>query len=242
VITTPTVLILGAGASCPYGFPTARELKTLICEAFSHPTAKAGQFLGANTSHSPDEFFEFRDAFLKTGQSSVDAFLEHRREFLEVGKLAMAYCLIPYEDERRLYQPDENRGRDWYGYLSEKLNATFEEFGNNKLSIITFNYDRSLEHFLLNSLHNSHGKKFDECAETLAKIPIIHVYGQLSTCSYSAYPLQGYNQYRPDPDRLINVGAASGITLLHEEESGKAEKARKVLRVAKRVCFLAIIR
>jgi hypothetical protein len=79
---------------------------------------------------------EFRDAFLKSGQSAVDAFLEHRPEFLEVGTLAMAFCLIPFEDEKRLYQPDERRGGDWYGYLSEKLNSTFEEFGNNKLSII----------------------------------------------------------------------------------------------------------
>jgi hypothetical protein len=135
VITTPTVLILGAGASCPYSFPTAKELKILICEAFSHPTAKACQFLGANTDHSPDKFFEFRDAFSKSGQSSVDAFLEHRPDFLDVGKLAIAYCLIPFEDEARLYRPDETRGSDWYGYLSEKLNAIFEEFGNNKLSI-----------------------------------------------------------------------------------------------------------
>jgi hypothetical protein len=237
VITTPTVLTLGAGASCPYGFPTAKELKALICEAFPHPTAKACQFLGENTPHSSDKFFEFRDAFLKSGQSSVDAFLEHRPDFLEVGKLAIAYCLIPFEAEGKLYRIDESRGGDWYGHLSEKLNSTFEEFGNNKLSIITFNYDRSLEHYLLNSLHYSHGKEFADCAETLPKIPIIHVYGQLGTVNYS-YPLEQYNQYRPDPDRLINVGAARGITLLHEEDSGGAEAAREVLRVAERVCFL----
>jgi hypothetical protein len=238
VITTPTVLILGAGASCPYGFPTAKELKILICKTFKNPTATACQFLGNNTEYSPDEFFEFREAFLRSNKSSVDAFLEYRPDFLEVGRLAIAYSLIPFEDETKLYRPDESRGGDWYGYLCDKLSSSFEEFGNNKLSIITFNYDRSLEHCLLNSLHYSHNKEFDECAQTLAKIPIIHVYGQLSTCSYSSYPLQCYNQYRPDRDRLINVGAARGITLLHEEESGEAEAARKVLEAAKRVCFL----
>jgi len=35
VITTPTVLVLGAGASAPYGFPTALELKQKICNAFA---------------------------------------------------------------------------------------------------------------------------------------------------------------------------------------------------------------
>jgi hypothetical protein len=104
MITTPTVLILGAGASCPYGFPTANGLKDDIREAFSHPTTKGSQLLSGKSGYSPDEFFEFRDAFLKSGRSSVDSFLEHRPKFLDVGKLAIAYCLIPYEDEAKLYR------------------------------------------------------------------------------------------------------------------------------------------
>jgi hypothetical protein len=40
----------------------------------------------------------------------VDAFLERRPEFLGVGKLAIAYCLIPLEDEAKLYQPTSSRG------------------------------------------------------------------------------------------------------------------------------------
>ena len=50
---------------------------------------------------------------------------------------------MPFETEEKLYHPDPQRGGDWYEYLSGKLNSSFEEFGENKLSIITFNYDRS---------------------------------------------------------------------------------------------------
>jgi hypothetical protein len=202
VITTPTVLVLGAGASYPYGFPTAKELKGLICETFSHREAPASRLLGDNSDYSPDEFFGFREAFLKSGQPSVDAFLERRPSFLGVGKLAIAYCLIPFEDEAKLYRPDFLRGGDWYEYLSVKLSSSFEEFGNNKLSIITFNYDRSLEQYLLNSLVNLHGRTFDECAKTLAKIPIIHVYGQLGE---HPYPQKGCYEYRPHREQFINV-------------------------------------
>jgi NAD-dependent SIR2 family protein deacetylase len=241
VITTPTVLVLGAGASYPYGFPTAKGLKELICEQFSSTNARASQFLSflnpEGSNYAPEEFFQFREAFLKSGQPSVDAFLERRPEFLDVGKLAIAFCLMPFEKEANLYYPDPSRGGNWYEYLSVKLNSSFEEFGQNKVSIITFNYDRSLEHYLLNSLINLHGKTRDECAEALAQIPIVHVYGQLGE---RAYPQQGSQMYRPDQvehPRYVET-AAAGIRLYHEEAEAASTSARELLSRAKRICFL----
>jgi hypothetical protein len=233
MITTPTVLVLGAGASCPYGFPTAKKLKVLICEAFASKTSPPSIFLSEDCNFAPEQFFQFKEAFLRSGQPSVDAFLERRPEFLDVGKLAIAFCLMPFEIEEKLYHPD---GKDWYEYLSVKLNSSFEEFGENKLSIITFNYDRSLEHYLLNSLMNLHGKTRDECASALEKIPIVHVYGQLGA---QPYPKQGPHQYRPDRvEYFIYVKtAAAGIKLYHEEAE-TAARAQELLRGAKRICFL----
>jgi hypothetical protein len=185
MISIPTVLVLGAGASLPYGFPTAKELEELICDAFASRTKKASLLLGGDESkYAPNQFFEFREAFLRS-PLSIDAFFQRRPEFLEVGKLAIAYCLIPFEDEANLYRRDRDlRGGNWYKYLAGKLDSQFEEFGDNKLSIITFNYDQSLEYYLLNSLLYSHGKKRDECANALTKIPIVHVYGQLGEKPY----------------------------------------------------------
>jgi hypothetical protein len=241
VITTPTALVLGAGASYPYGFPTAKGLKELICEQFSSARSKASQLLSClnpeGTGFAPDEFEKFSQAFLKSGQPSVDAFLERRPEFLGVGKLAIAFCLMPFETEEKLYRPDSNRGGDWYEYLSVKLNSSFEEFGENKLSITTFNYDRSLEHYLLNSLVNLHGKTRDECVKALAKIPIVHVYGQLGE---RPYPQQGSQIYRPDlmeHPRYVET-AAAGIKLYHEEAEAASASARELLKNAKRICFL----
>jgi len=187
---------------------------------------------------NPSQFFEFREAFWKSGVPSVDAFLERRTEFLNVGKLAIAYCLIPFEHEASLYRPSAHSG-DWYEHLSEKLNASFDEFGDNKLSIITFNYDRSLEHYLFTSLRNLHGKSVDDCIEKLAKVPIIHVYGQLGTIPY---PQRGCREYLPlggDESKVRDavLDAAHGITLLHEKASDLAG-ARKLLAAAKLICFL----
>jgi hypothetical protein len=237
MIATSTVLVLGAGASYPYGFPTAEGLKELICEEFSSPSANASEFLSNESQYTPEEFFQFREAFLRSAPS-IDAFLQRRPNFMGVGKLAIAYCLMPIENEANLYQPDRNlRGGNWYKYLAGKLDSAFEEFGNNKLSIITFNYDRSLEHYLLNYLLNLHGKSRDECANALEKIPIVHVYGQLGA---TPYPKQGSQQYRPDQvEYFIYVKtAADGIKLYHEEAETASTRARELLIGAKRVCFL----
>ena len=228
-------MVLGAGASYPYWFPTAKELKNRICEAFSDPNTAGSRLLGGRNA---SQFVEFREAFWKSGVPSVEAFLERRTEFLEVGKLAIAYCLIPYEHEANLYHPREQAG-DWYEYLSGKLNASFDEFGNNKLSIITFNYDRSLEHYLFTSLRSLHGRSIDDCLEKLAKVPIIHVFGQLGTIQY---PQRGCREYLPlggDEGKVRDavLDAAAGITLLHQEASDLNE-ARKLLGAAERVCFL----
>jgi hypothetical protein len=217
-------LVLGAGASYPYNFPTAEELKGLICATLPNPTAISGRLRGDYPDYSAEKFFEFREAFLKSGQPSVDAFLERRPNFLGVGKFAIAYCLIPFEDEDKLYRPNPSRGGDWYEHLSDKLNSSFEDFGRNKLAIITFNYDRSLEHYLLNSLHYLHGKPFDECAIALAQIPIIHIYGQLGE---PPYPQKGCWEYRPNREGVPNVQrAAAGITLYHEEQRVKFSRQR----------------
>lgn len=128
MITTLTVLVLGAGASCPYGFPTAKQLKDHICEVFASNTP-AIRILGDIVAPA-EKFLEFREAFWKSGTPSVDAFLKGRPEFLDVGKFAIAYCLIPFESEANLFTPPADSGH-WYEYLSERLNPSFDEFEHN---------------------------------------------------------------------------------------------------------------
>ena len=238
MITIPTVLILGAGASCPYGFPTAKQLKRLICQAFSDPETPSSLLLSNLHGRPSRNFFEFTEAFRKSGVPSVDAFLLHRTDFLEAGKLAIAYCLIPFENEASLYIPSAP-AEDWYEYLSERLNVSFENFGKNALSIITFNYDRSLEHYLFTSLQNLFGRSVDECIKKLAEIPIIHVYGQLGTVPYPQHGCRPYEPLGGDvrKDRDTVLDAAHGITLLHERESDLRE-AHDLLAAARTICFL----
>jgi len=85
MITKNTVLILGAGASQPYGFPTARDLKQKVLRydfeniiSSGNPGPLWGYLLDSFTE---DMCLKFSTALKSSGKQSVDAFLEHRDEF-----------------------------------------------------------------------------------------------------------------------------------------------------------------
>lgn len=181
MITRPTVLILGAGASSAYDFPIGNGLVSKIISNL-RPLSK-NETRGSNDwvpflinefGLTEQEIYDFQE-YLKYSRISIDLFLEYRPEFLRIGKLAIALGLISSELESKLF----NASRNWLDYLRNKLIAPFNEFGENKLSIITFNYDRSLEQYLFKVLKNTYGKSDDECAKQIEKIPIIHVHGRL---------------------------------------------------------------
>ena len=155
MITTPIVLILGAGASAPYGFPIGDRLRKLILANLTHTSRKIIQPI-VELGFTAQEIDTFRQAFDKSQQPSIDAFLEHRSDdYMEIGKLAIAATLIPFEREHLLLDQSSNDanhvflGDPWYQYLIERLTTKDpDHFRNHKLSIITFNYDRSLEYSL----------------------------------------------------------------------------------------------
>jgi hypothetical protein len=104
LFTTDTVLILGAGASIPYGFPSGADLVIRICAR----GAGAYRAFGIEEQQAA----EFIQALRASEQPSVDAFLEHRPNFMHVGMVAIAATLVECEQEANLRKPGE-----WYGYL-----------------------------------------------------------------------------------------------------------------------------
>lgn len=163
MIRKKTVLVLGAGASQPYGYPTGKQLRSNIisnCSVLTNPGALGKQL--ANMGYSNDQIWNFCREFHRTTNKSIDAFLERRPEFMELGKVAIAQELIRCESEYTLFNPNE-----WYSHLLNKLEIDSEDFVPNMLSVVSFNYDRSLECCLFNRLKGSLGISDSECAEKL---------------------------------------------------------------------------
>lgn len=96
MIEVPTTLVLGAGASMDFGFPSGQRLLLDVVSALASPTSGLSQVLG-QIGIEQSVTAEFREALILSRPPSVDVLLETREEFLKVGKASIAASLIPHE-------------------------------------------------------------------------------------------------------------------------------------------------
>jgi hypothetical protein len=185
------------------------------------------------------EFDSFLNTLARSGKLSIDAFLEHNRKFLEMGKLAIAGVLLPLEVEERLFTFDSS---NWYKLLFSQLNTQFEDFASNALSIISFNYDRSLEHFLVTALTNSYpNKPYAECFGQVQSLPIVHLHGTLGQFPMHEGDISGgARKYTPRALQFDLRNSAKQIRIIHEEvEKDPAfATAKTLLSEAEVIAFL----
>lgn len=239
MITKPTVLILGAGAGVPYGFPSGQGLMEETLDEL-RPDKRSELF---NTlikfDIKCDEIDEFYRNLSQSGMLSVDAFLEHQTKFMRAGRLAITLILSLYEDEKKLFSP-EIRGKSWHEYLWNKLNAPFDDFDKNRLSIITFNYDRSIEHYLITVMMRLYGKSEEDCGKALNKIPIIHVHGKLGALPWQESEEELVRSYNPGiyHDQIENISEQIIVIPEQEVTSGEFRESYKIMDSASEIYFL----
>ena len=231
------VLVLGPGASKPYGFPTGPELIKRIMDMLegSGPTVK----LLERTGFKWREIRLFCNALYHSGLTQIDAFLENNPKYIGVGKAAIASALLPCENSEVIFKEKRIKGEPhWYEYLFNRIGSSFNELPNNKLSIVTFNYDRSIEFYLFVTFRQTNErKKHEECVKQFKRIPIIHVYGSLGPL-----PLNDcedgikYNSYWDSSDLKKWY---QSIDILRKGRTPKNFKeAHNVLMNANRIYFL----
>lgn len=215
---------MGAGASKPYGFPLGAELRDEVIRA--RHKIELDYLLEDDSKFDHTYYAKFADDLRTSGYSSVDAFLENRVEWVDIGKLAIAHKLILYEQNDRLFPPNQPRDH-WYECLWQKLSApSWKKFKKNRITIISFNYDRSLEHYLSAIIYNNFNIKPSAIMKAL---PIIHVHGDLG-------PHISYGKHSSESVRL----AADSIKIVHESDNSSKEfkEADKVLSNAEKIFFV----
>jgi len=112
------------------------------------------------------------------------------------------------------------------------------------VSFLTFNYDRSVEHFLFSALSNGFSLGEQACIKALQKIPIIHLHGSLGPLPWQAQSCddQRHRPYEPVPTTDKLEIASAGIKIVHEDISDGRDQdfqsAKELLTTAEQVYFL----
>ncbi|MGE5499763.1 MAG: hypothetical protein ACM3Q2_16955 [Syntrophothermus sp.] len=257
MITKPTVFVLGAGASVPYGFPTGAELRLSICKNFHNKLSGIRSSVAYIKNHEPDELEtqcnNFTKAFMNSGNSSIDLFLSRRREFYDLGKMAIVMEILEAEKASNFCEDSRIPEQDWYSYLFNRMTEDIRKSEdwtsiiNNQVHFITFNYDRSLEYFLFQCIYNSFSLQesdWGKLRNVLRNIHISHVYGQIFKLVWELetdgrVPVEQYLGYGRAYDfETIQESIKNIFTIYEERELIKKTGIREKMFEAERIFFL----
>lgn len=226
MIEANTVFILGAGASKPYGFPLGVELRQQILKALSSPTAEQFKLL-QSCGYAEAQITRFHDDLHDALHDTIDDFLSDRPTYREIGSHAIAIALMNCEDHKKVFPK-----RDWYPHLFRLLD--FKHDTQTLAGIVTLNYDRSLEHYLTNTIAVSYEGDVKKRAEArLRDFPIHHIHGMLGV-----YPTRPYHK-KAEMGQIKTAAAELRITSDSDLDSSPLYAAAKDLcRNASAVVFL----
>lgn len=254
MLNSKTVFILGAGASYEVGFPLGRELKHIISKRLTFNNNK-GTTNDVNITYLLNN--KYRDEsgqYLNTCQQisrgiilsdSIDDYIHkhsHDDKITTCGKLGIAFSIIEAENKSQIYV-NQNKTREtidfnalndnWYSRFYSLISKGIPKEGLqnifDNITIISFNYDRSLEHYLTHALSTEYMIGKDEATSLVNKLVICRPYGSIN----KSIPF-GSNSI-PDFDTLI--GKLKTYTE-QIEDSEELNQARQLIFDANILVFL----
>ncbi len=254
-------------ANLPTGDDLKNKISHLLNIHYSVPSKlKSGDnlifqalYIFAKNSGNPDinlyvpEALRIKDALPLA--SSIDNFIDQHRENKKIalcGKLAIVRSILDAERGSRLYfdrslnqsNIDFNSiSNTWYIYFFQLLtgncvkNDLKERF--KFVTLIIFNYDRCVEHFIYCALQTYYNMSETEAAELVNCINIYHPYGDIGS-----KPWINQNETMPfgaipDSQKLLDL--AKNIKTFAEgtdPSSSEILEIREHMKKAKRVVFL----
>jgi hypothetical protein len=212
MIRRRTTLILGAGASLAYGYPSGVQLRDELLQKLQ---GLENHLLALE--YGPDVWSRAQQSLLRSQFQSVDDFLERYPEHAEVMKLAVTYLLNNRENVDSLLDP--RRKDHWYNRLFFDYLDGDAALGGGILSVVTFNYDISLETYIYETLLARNRLSPAEAVRAMSNLPIVHVYGDLGPHAHLAGHGRLYESFRT-VEQLRD--SARGISTCHEPATREA--------------------
>jgi hypothetical protein len=222
----PTVFVLGAGASKPYGLPLSGDLKNDILGAES---TVLNQCL-LEKRYNADTIKRFKDALLYGDHGTIDLFLERKTSFRELGAYFIADAIARREVHRKLFTDGNNSYKILYNLFA--LESDGDEIP--PLKIVSLNYDRSVEHFLSCYLEYHCPERFSESGKhKLTKIKIVHAHGSIGRYDKVPYGNAGKN-----PTSLHAAAQSIRIVSDSMDSSPDFQEAEQLIGSAHNIIFI----
>jgi len=194
-------------------------------------------FLLLNCEINPGEIVDFYERFSRSYLNTIDTFLEERFEFLKLGRLLIAYIILGHENNELLYSRSNTNG--WYNYLLNELGKSPDALRKSNLKIITYNYDRSLDHYILDSFINTFSAYEDttECFKLAKHFEIFHIHGVVAPPSWGKG--RDAKPYRQSRDCFEVLSAAAEIRIISETEiNDRYQRVEELLNWAEQIFIL----
>jgi len=254
------VFILGAGASHTYGYPLGKELRYSIIKNYPNVLNELSRSLDDRHVMFNSQSHKFIEKFALSADLSIDLFLSKFQEFAFEGKMAIMYSILQAETSSvfleelqnriKMLQKDKNiqtKADDWMWHLYDKLTRrfnsvkSFSEINFDNISFVTFNYDRSLEHFFYTALEN--GFNYERIGgspqELFDKISIEHVYGKVIELPWerkegkTSLRYKGFNVDTTPISEWVN-----NIRIIFDDRKNNPKNIYPKIRNADRIYFL----
>lgn len=186
---------------------------------------------------------------------SIDHFINAHRHDSEIticGKLGIAYCILSAESGSEMRVDNQNINNTinfkeleetWYNSFFHLIvdGCQLEDIPDrlSRIAIITFNYDRCIEHYLHHSLRCLYPQiSPEQAAKLLENLKIYHPYGYLGPLPWVSNSAVNFGG-APVTEQLVSM--ARGLKTFTEGTDDKHSdiiEIRSTIRSAKRVVFL----
>lgn len=184
---------------------------------------------------------------------SIDNYVDSQEDpqLSLVAKLSIAESILEAEKQSLLKVERTKAGREtlnfgvisetWYHHffqiLTEGLRLSELEKLFENVSIISFNYDRTLEHYLFHAIKNYYEVQDEKIKEILGELTIIHPYGTVGKLPWEQGDRMSV-QFGTPEQNLLNV--AAGIQTFTEQVSDEDSMANmhRVISESDQLCFL----
>ena len=243
-----TVFILGAGASLPYGYPTARGLRNDIINKFRQVLTDCSNYLNKDQFILNDVIeilVPIIKQFEESNTESIDLFLTRTEDQSKIttGTQLIWLFIFWYEhnfvNNKTKIEPSNDWYFDFYNRLTEGITSKSKlgELENSQINFITFNYDRSLENYLFESFKNAFTLGYEQTTELIYKsFNFYHVYGKIINLSWEKTdPKTAYGS-KSTPFYLDHC--KNNIRMIYNERDKISLEMQELIKQAKRIFIL----